>query len=263
MKTAVVIVSDCKYYEKAMRTIHDVRSVGNWCGDVVFIAIDLKLDEQFKKNYNIIEATFPKIDTTQLLGKVGSGFRDGFPDGRETMKINQWEKLHVFDDYFLQWDRIIFFDAGLRVLDSIDYLLELPCKDCILAPNDAGNINNPDKIFETQISFYNNADVINRLKKEFKEDIFRSQYFLNCIWVYDTAILKVCNKTQLIDAMNAFPCCKSNEMGIMNLLFHFKYNLWKPFPIIASNNKYLFDWSEKNLNLHWTNYCYIKYPVTI
>ena len=87
---------------------------------------------------------------------------------------------------------------------------------------------------------------------------------LNCMWIYDTNILKLCDKNQLIEAMNKYTFCKTNEMGIMNILFHFKYNLWEQFPIKASNNKFLFDWCElNNLDTNWRDYCYIKYPVTI
>ena len=50
----------------------------------------------------------------------------------------------------------------------------------------------------------------------------------------------------------------------MNILFHFKYTLWEPLPIKATNNKFLFDWCElNNSNTNWRDYCYIKYPVTI
>jgi hypothetical protein len=85
------------------------------------------------------------------------------------------------------------------------------------------------------------------------------------MWVYDTSILKICNKEELINAMNKYTVCKTNEMGIMNLLFHFKYKLWKEFPSKSSNGKYLFEWCELNHNFYttWRDYCFIKYSVTI
>jgi hypothetical protein len=67
-------------------------------------------------------------------------------------------------------------------------------------------------------------------------------------------------------AMNRYPVCKTNEMGIMNLLFHFKYNLWREFPEKATNGKYLFDWCESNREKEkttWRDYCFIKYPISI
>jgi hypothetical protein len=65
--------------------------------------------------------------------------------------------------------------------------------------------------------------------------------------------------------MNKYTFCKTNEMGLMNILFHFKYQLWDRLPIKASNEKYLFDWCESNQDhkTTWRDYCFIKYPITI
>ena len=69
---------------------------------------------------------------------------------------------------------------------------------------------------------------------------------------------------KMIEAMNKYPFCKTNEMGVMNIMFHFKYNLWERLPIKSSNDKILFDWCElNNLKTKWSDYCYIKYPVSI
>jgi len=112
---------------------------------------------------------------------------------------------------------------------------------------------------------YDNEEKIELIKCDFGNEIFDSYHMLNCMWVYDTSILKICNKEDLIIAMNKYTVCKTNEMGIMNLLFHFKYKLWKEFPLKASNGKYLFEWCELNHSFYttWSDYCFIKYPVTI
>ena len=206
------------------------------------------------------EVQFDKIDKTHLLSKIDSnGFSNS--DKRELTKLNQWEKLHVFDNYFTKWQRVVFLDAGLRVLDDVKYLLELDYKCKILAPIDGKNDKHND--FNCQLS-YDNIELIEKVKTDFGEDILKETYFLNCIWIYDTEILKLCNKNQLIEAMNEYTLCRTNEMGIMNLLFTFKYHLWEPFPFKTVNGKFLFDWCElNNPNTNWTNYCYIKYPVTI
>lgn len=260
--TAVVLITDEAYFSKAERTIVDLRTKGKWYHDIVLITIDFNLNPNFKEYYDIISVRFPTIDKSIMLNKIKQPFPGG--DGREFTKLNQWEKLHVFDDYFRKWSRIIFFDAGHRILDSINHLLDLDYSGAILAPNDAGNYNNPEKIFRGQISFHD-PELIHTLLDEFGQDILNSQYFLNCIWVYDTAILDICNKQHLIDAMNKYPLCKTNEMTIMNLLFHFKHRLWKEFPVHSSNKKILFEWCELNSPTYttWHDYCFIKYPVTI
>jgi hypothetical protein len=245
-----------KYLDKCIKTIIDLKTIGNWHGDIVLITIDFDLDHSYKLSQNIIEMKFPLIDKTILLKEIGpNGFSNS--DKREINKLNQWEKLHVFDDYFLQWERVVFLDAGLRVLDDVKYLLELDYKNLILAHYEPF-------FFKDQLS-YDSSEKVELVKQDFEEQIFESTYMLNCMWVYDTSILKICNKQELIDAMNKYTLCKTNEMGIMNLMFHFKYKLWKEFPLKASNDKYLFEWCELNHNFHttWRDYCFIKYPVTI
>ena len=260
--TVFALITDLNYYNKAKRTIIDLRSKGNWNGKIVLITIDFNLNNNFKDFYNITEVKSPLIDKSTLLSKIGiNGFIDT-TDKREINKLNQWEKLHVFDDYFKQWSRVVYLDSGLRVLDDVKYILELDYKNKILAPKD-GKLYE-DQIFKCQISYYN-SELIDSLKAEFGEHILQSNYMLNCMWIYDTDILKLCNKTQLIEAMNKYTFCKTNEMGVMNLLFHFKYRLWETLPIKASNGKILFDWSEVNQSYYttWREYCFIKYPVTI
>jgi hypothetical protein len=261
--TVFVLVTDQSYFYKATVTINDLRTIGNWNGEIVLITIDFDLDYNYKFSQNIIEKKFPLIDKTYLLSEIGS---DGFSnsDKREINKLNQWEKLHVFDDYFLQWKRVVFLDAGLRVLDDVKYLLELEYDNSILAQNDAAPNFRTDQIFKNQLSF-DNQEKIELIKMDFGTELFESRHMLNCMWVYDTRILEICNKQQLINAMNKYTLCKTNEMGIMNLLFHFKYKLWKEFPLRASNNKFLFDWCELNHNYFttWRDYCFIKYPLTI
>ena len=258
--TTFVIVTDLNYFKKAKRTIIDLRTKGNWQKDIVIITIDFNLNDNFKEFYNIIEVQFNQIDKSELLNKIGNnGFSNS--DKREITKLNQWEKIHVFDDYFMKWNRVVFLDAGLRILDDVKYLLELDYKDKILAPKD-GKYNDYN-LFKCQLS-YDNEEMVEKVKKDFGENILNENYFLNCIWIYDTNILRLCDKNQMIEAMNIYTLCRTNEMGILNLLLTFKYNLWEPFPFKLDTGKILFDWCESNNpNTTWRDYCYIKYPVTI
>jgi hypothetical protein len=259
--TVFVLITDFTYFNKAKRTIIDLRSKGKWNGQIILLTIDFDLNSNFKDFYNIIEVKFPKIDKSHLLDKIGNeGFYDT-TDKREISKLNQWEKLHIFDEYFSKWSRVIYLDSGLRLLDDVKYLLDIDYKGKLLAPKDGKLYDN--QTFNCQLS-YDKPDLIESLKNEFGEQILTSNYMLNCIWIYDTNILKICNKNHLIEAMNKYTFCKTNEMGIMNILFHFKYNLWERLPIMSSNGKILFDWCEyNNPGTKWNDYCFIKYPATI
>ena len=253
--TTVVLVTDERYWYKALRTIKDIRTTGKWLGMIQVITVDFTIPSN---EYNITSVSFPKIDTSELVKCIGEGFSGS--DGRELSKIHQWEKLHVFDEHFKKWKRVIFLDAGLRVLDSMDYLLELDYKGKFLCPNDQGDgPNKNNNLFKCQLS-YDNVELVNQLVNEYG-NILDSAYFLNCIWVYDTEILNHIHKQQFIDIMNKYPLFKTNEMGLMNILLHFKMNYWETFPYKASNGKYLFNWSDYNIpGSKCSEYCYIKYP---
>jgi hypothetical protein len=258
--TTVVLVTDLHYLYRTVITIRDLRTVGKWNGSIQLITVGFDLPENLIKEHDINEVKFPKIETSELLEKIGpEGFSNS--DKREINKLTQWEKLHVFDDYFSQWKRVIFMDSGLRVFDSIDNLLDLDFKGKFVCPNDLGD--RPEKngnLFSCQLS-NDKPELVETLVKDFGPEIMDSPYFLNCIWIYDTDILKVCKKEKMIEAMNKYPLCKTNEMGIMNLVLHFKYGLWQPFPWKASNGKYLFDWSDYNIpGSKPEEYCFLKYP---
>jgi hypothetical protein len=124
IKTAFVLVTDNQYFHKARTTINDLRTVGKWSGDLLSITIDFNLDEQYKIDNNIIEHKFPCIDKTNLLQKIGpNGFENS--DKRELYKLNQWEKLHVFDNYFLTQNDsnkvlLLYGVTGLTILGSVE-----------------------------------------------------------------------------------------------------------------------------------------------
>lgn len=260
ISTVFVTLCDKKYFERAIKTIKLLRTFGEWKGIIVLITIDFDLDDQIKVEYNLIEKKFPPIDKSIMIQKIGNGFTDG--DKREINKLNQWEKLHVFDEYFKQWKRIVFLDAGLHVFDSVNYLLELDFNNKFLCGNDRGDglIKHNNNNFYTQLSI-DYPNIIKKLENDFENTInFKSDYFLNCMWVYDSSILEYIKKEEFIKVMNEYPVFKTNEMGVMNIILHFKYKIWVPFPEKTKHGKYLFDWCELNRpGTKWNQYCFIKY----
>lgn len=257
-ESVFVLVSDKKYEQKMEKTICELRQNGKWEGDIVVVTIGYKISEEIKNKYNIIEKIFPQIDKRNLIQKIGKGFQNS--DKRELNKLTQWEKFQVFDTYFMKWKRVVYLDAGISVCDSVKYLLELDYKGKFLCGSDIG-MYRKKKIFIDQID-HNNKDIVKKILDEFG-DILESHYFLNCMWVYDTDILNIFNKQELIDTMNKYPICRTNEMGIMNLIINFKHKLWSDFPSKVHTGKFLFDWCEfNNPGTTWKDYCFIKYRST-
>jgi hypothetical protein len=267
MKTVVVTITDQGYYPKAKRTIMDVRSRGEWTGDLVLLTVGFDAPRNFVDYYNVTCMRVEHIPTDDVVEKYRNNPIRPTCDNREFTKLTQWDKFHVFGAVFKHWDRVIFLDAGLRVFDKIQYLADLPCEGAIMAPDDAAPYDN-DKRFGGIIETDRNPEVIERLFKEYDPSILKERYFLNCIWMYDTSLITPNLFSELVRSMNDYPICRCNEMTIMNLLFTFKYNVWKPFPEWIENpRKRLFGWTEqdRNYGTHatWRDFCFLKYPFGI
>jgi hypothetical protein len=267
METVVVTLTDLGYFHKAKRTLIDVRSRGKWTGDLVLITVGFDAPKNFLDFYNIIGRRVEHINTDNLIQQYKICPINPTCDSREYIKLTQWDKFYVFDDWFSQWKKVLYLDAGLRVLDDVRYLTNLPCEDIIMAPDDAPSYD-AQKRFGGIIETTRNFPVVNELFKEYSREIINERYFLNCIWMYDTSLLKKVSFSDLESAMNKYPICRCNEMTIMNLLFTFKHKVWRPFPDFIENpRKRLFGWTEHDRDYGpyttWRDFCFIKYPFTI
>lgn len=251
-KICVATYSDSKYLDRAKKTINDIRQKAYYNGDIVLMTDGLfQVDENYIKENRLLVKEFPDIDVSSLLQKIKAHpFVNS--DKREYEKTKQWNKLYAFHAYLKQYDYVMFVDAGLRIFDSIEHFY--PCfeKDSLVALDDG----HPDftKKFNCQIQLTNTV-VVERLKEIYDID---SSYFLNCIFLYDTNIITDHTLSDLINMMNEYPICRTNEMGIMNIYFH---KVWKPLNIYLQKNKILFDWSERGGN-NWNVYISLKYPTT-
>lgn len=260
--TVFVTLSDEKYSTKAFQTIRELRGRGRWTGEIVYITVDFVPSAEWLKELNVTIHPVTHIDTRHLVEQLTANPIGPSDDGRHLGKLVQWDKLYTFSDFFRQWNRVVFLDAGLRIFDSVEPLLALPWKGCLMAPDDSDPYDNGNR-FQCQLHLDKNPPVAEALLAEFGKEILTQKYFLNCIFMYDTALLDHCGMKDLVAAMNAYPICHCNEMTIMNLLFTFKLGVWKPFPQRVGY-QYLFGWCEQNYKERptWRDFSFIKYSVT-
>ena len=255
MSTVFVTLTDLKYFEKARQTIWELRVNGEWTGDIVLIAVDFQPEPI--EGVHILETSH--ISTDNLVKQLREHPIRPMDDNRHFGKLYQWDKLQVFKPYFCQWERVVFLDAGIRVFDHVQPLLDLDWRGKFLAPDDSDPYDNGVR-FRVQIDLDANPMVTKDLLSEFSDHILDQHYFLNCMFLYDTALLKRVSFEELENAMNRYPICMCNEMGILNLFFTFKLQAWAPFPQKVGD-KYLFGWSERNYreSPSWRSFHFMKY----
>lgn len=264
MSTVFVTLSDSNpyYYNRAKQTIREVRNVGKWSGDIVLVAVDFEPETIPGVEIHRV----PHIDLDALRQSHATNPLYHAYDDRWFTKLFQWDKLQVFTDFFRRWDRVVFLDAGMRVTGPVQPLLDLEWRGLILGPNDGDHNDAGTKTFRCQLDTVSNPDAFQSLLKEFPETILdESNYILNCMFLYDTALLDQISYSELVDTMLKYPIASSNEMTIMNLVFHFRHNVWKPLPVYANSGRYLFGWNETNYKdkkVQWNDFHFIKYSFT-
>jgi alpha-N-acetylglucosamine transferase len=261
MSTVFATLTDASYFSKARRTIRELQVHGKWTGDIVLLAVDFTPDPIRGVRIRRIS----HLDTDRLLESWKTYPIQAMPDNRHYGKIYQWDKLQVFTPYFKQWDRVVFLDAGMRVFDVVQPLLDLPWKGSILAPDDADPYDNGSR-FDRQLDLTANPAVTARLLTTYGEKILTRRYFNNCIFVFDTDLIgSVVTLPELQSLMVDYPIFLCNETGLMNVAFTFHRmgNFWKPLPQRVGT-KYLFAWAENNYEEgpDWGDFHFIKYSLT-
>jgi hypothetical protein len=273
---AVVVVTDDRYWPRAVTTLRDVRGVGAWEGDLILITIppfQFAHDPRLKE-LAVESATFPVIkEKFEFMKRVpAEGFAGS--DRRELEKPNQWEKLHVFDAYFLsRWKYVLYLDAGLRIFHPIETSLFLEGYAtppfAIAIPRDK-NPFSTGFVFDTVREL---ADFTEAFPETAKADMRQMPYALNCLWyMYTPTLVNLCGghglKQHMIECIARHRVWKHNEMSLMNAFFCGK---WMPFPrSVPGTNLFTFIWNETdNLDpqtgqpFPYTRYAAIKYPTMV
>jgi hypothetical protein len=267
--TVVVTLSDRGYFGKARRTIEEARGAGAWRGDMVLIVVDWAPNEEeasWLESKGVLVHSVSHICTDKLLEAYKAFPIKSPSDKRDTQKLYQWDKLRVFGEYFKRWKKVVFLDAGHRVFNRMDPLLDLPCDGCILAPDDSDPYDNGNR-FRCQLDLEANPGARDALFAEFSVGILEERYFLNCMFVFDTSLIgdgpNQISFERFEEYMNKYPITLCNEMTIMNLVFTYKLQCWKPFPQKVGG-KFLFAWNEQNYKgvPKWNNFHFVKYSST-
>jgi hypothetical protein len=258
MSTVFVTLCDQGYFSKAQRTIRELQVHGKWSGDIVLLTVGFK-PSPFR---GVRIREIPHLNTDPLLEQWKTHPIQAMPDNRHYGKIYQWDKLQVFTPYFKQWDRVVFVDAGLRIFDSVQPLLDLPWKGRMLAPDDADPYDNGSR-FERQLDMKANPEAAARLLDRYGDHILTKRYFNNCLFVFDTDLIDRNTLPSLEQAMVDYPIFLCNETGLMNVFFSYGLQCWTPLPQRVGT-KYLFAWSENNYEEgpDWGDFHFIKYSTT-
>ena len=92
-KTVVVTLTDENYFNRAKRTILDVRTKGKWSGDIVLITVGFNPSKNFLDYYDVIQRRVEHINTDYLVEQYKQYPLTTVGDQRHLLKLTQWDKF--------------------------------------------------------------------------------------------------------------------------------------------------------------------------
>ena len=235
----VVLVSNNKYFFKAKNTIKDIRNIGEYNGDLVFVYGDDISKNQLEElqTYHVIPKYFKDIDLREVLNKLNTRPYKGLD--RKLGKMFCFHKFYLFDLYFKKWRKIFYLDCGMNIYKPIEPFFHINCDNKVLANSDS----QPKYKWKLNIQFNQNSypEIYQKLSQNFELNI---DYFQSTILVYDTNIIEYDTFDRLRNLLYEYPIGMTNDQAIMNLLFNCQLKIWEQVPLKRKNN-YLYDYKTR------------------
>lgn len=252
--SVVVLCTDQKDAGRAEGTIRQLRTRGKWAGALVWVAIGFEPRQRFVDEWRVRVLRRHAVDTLWLWE-----LRQRHPfhgtDGREKNKLIQFSKWRVFDRELKLYRSLLYIDAGMRVNHPVAPVFRIPHKGRIVAPDDRFPFDDPSKDFRRQWDNGSMPEKHAELERCHGADLDRKAYFLNCVWLMDTALIRPDTQACLLGLARRFPISRTNEMAVMNLHFG---DAWSPPPERLDNGLRIFDWTERD-GRDTNSYVMVKY----
>jgi len=287
-KCVVLVVNDA-YFQKAVYTIYQLRTVGQYVETVVLITDESSYPNIMKhqdvlSQLQIQVQVFEEMDLTYIMEKIRNETTDTESNRgkREVTKTFQWHKIHVFDVFFKQWQMIFYLDAGIQIYNPIEpfweILTEYGCGiRSIVEDNHAyseGLRRSPEEYGQDKKYLIAHSDTYpepnynysGQFKQKSYPDIFQQltqeidlsgDHFQSTILLFHSNIIRDETKNELMFYANKYPISRTNEQAIMNIYFNGIYPLWKPLPPIWKK-KYTYDFMNRG-ELRLEDYIMTKY----
>ena len=244
----IVLISNEPYINKALNSIKEIRSVGQWVDDIVLLVSEnLYNNPQLKKiaeKNNIILRKVPNRSFKKQMDLWRK--QDRHPERSYILQREfMYNKFLVFDMYFRKWDIVFYLDAGCSIYDSLERFKKSAVpNNCIYAHSDAyPYINNWYLSGQFDIDVFDNnndkKDFINNYSKYFGDD-----YFQGTLFIYDTNILENDTVSSLFNLNDKYPVAIRMDQGILNLYFNCDRKLWKQISI-KDDKGFLYDFNKR------------------
>jgi len=244
-KWVLVFLSNEPYINKAFQSIQMARQVGQWTDDIVLlVSTTLYNHDEVKdvaKMMNVIlreveDRNFETILNVWRKHPEHEDYSYVMPRGF------MYNKFHIFDTFFRQWDIVFYLDAGARINGPLERM-KRSCEpsNCIYAHSDA--YPTYEWKLSTQFCLDMFETVIEKVQMLGTYNL-STDYFQGTMCIYDTKIIEENTVDRLFELSEKYPIARRMDQGILNLYFLCERNLWKQIPV-RDEQGFLYDYMER------------------
>lgn len=242
---AIALVANFKFLRKHFnRLLMEIRNYGKFDGEVIVITsifCPTFLIKYLDKKNNVKVIRFKKIKFSKQTEYSLDNLETYLDPNRNKTKKFQWHKLHLFDEKLKNWDSILYLDINMHIHFDLMPILDINVKDKFLARADS--YPKYDKDLSTQ---FDNTNFL-FLNLNDKYDLSIKHYFQTGVMLYDTELIDLNTKQNIINIVEEFPISTTNEQGILNLFFIHHLNKYEELPSYIEDYRTYFYWKQKGV----------------
>ena len=249
----MALVTNRSHLQRCFLTIWQLRWFGKYRGDIVIVVgEDLKVacPAIARSSLKVMPIYFPELDRSEAIKRLKNA-----PNTSDVVfnKPFQFHKVHIFDTFFTQWKKVLYVDTKMRVFNPIHPLLDLDCRNSLIAHSDAY-----PKYTRSLRSQFNHEDFVELTEEANQLVPLDSDYFQTGMMLFDTGIISETTVHEISELSRKFINSNSNEQAIINLWAQSR-NLWKKLPTSPSEGKLFYDYWERAPHTP-QHYLLLKYP---
>jgi hypothetical protein len=259
MKWVLTFLANEPYIDRALQTIVQARTVGEWHDDIVLLGPESLLaykgvvDRLQQLDVRFVSIPFQEVKSVK-------SFWDMHKDHENYEYIQShpyiYQKLFVFHSLFKAWDIVFYLDSGCVIQGSLQRIKNTCTpRHFLYAHSDSYpfyNYRSLDCQFCLEIA---EPRLKEAMEATYPLDI---DYFQSTLMIYNTKILEENTLERLFQLAEQYPMSTRMDQGILNLYWTCERKLWRQIPL-QDEEGFLYNYLEIN-GCKTAQYLILKVP---
>lgn len=259
MKWVLVLLANEPYIDRALQTIYQARTVGEWTEDIVVLGPESLL--QYKSvvdRFQQFDVRFISIPYREIVSLKPFWDKHTSHENYEYIQSHPYiyQKFFVFHPVFKAWDVVFYLDSGCVIQGPLDRMKKACTpRHFLYAHSDAYpfyTYRSLDCQFRLEIA---ETQVKEKMEAKYNLDI---DYFQSTLMIYNTKILQDNTVERLFELAEQYPMSTRMDQGIMNLYWTCERKLWRQIPL-QDQEGFLYNYLEIN-GCKTAQYLILKVP---